>query len=158
MREFEAGVWAFREVRMFLKLCWWVLLASVRPTPTTNVRFYAAGPMRGYHKFNFQAFDAMAEELRRNGFTVINPADLDRAMGFNGDDSIEVTQWFIRKAFLRDLLAVLSCDALVVLPGWERSAGACVEVGLAIVLGLKVYNTYGQELTGEKITGTVGPA
>ena len=44
---------------------------------------YVAGPMRGKKFFNFPAFDDAKEDLESQGFSVISPADLDRAVGFD---------------------------------------------------------------------------
>lgn len=38
------------------------------------------------------------------------------------------------------------CDEVVVLPGWERSEGTCLEVEAALVCGLPVYDTSGAEV------------
>ena len=38
---------------------------------------YIAGPMRGIEDFNFPAFDRQEELLKKQGWVVINPAELD---------------------------------------------------------------------------------
>ena len=52
-------------------------LHSDRDKPLT---VYIAGPMRGYPRFNFDAFDAAAEMLQ-DTCDVISPAQLDRDIG-----------------------------------------------------------------------------
>ena len=42
---------------------------------------YIAGPMRGIEDFNFPAFDRQEELLEKQGWRVINPAELDRQNG-----------------------------------------------------------------------------
>ena len=39
---------------------------------------YLAGPMRGYKDYNFPAFDAARDQLVKEGWRVISPADIDR--------------------------------------------------------------------------------
>lgn len=97
--------------------------------------YYLAGPMRGVPSFNFPAFDAAAEDMRSRGLRVVSPAELDRAHGFNPDTDPEDT---LAVYMARDLPHVCEADGVVVLPGWEGSEGAGVEVGLARVLGKPV--------------------
>lgn len=85
------------------------------------MRTYLCGPMRHRVLFNFPAFDAAATDLRAQGWHVISPADLDRAAGF-------------------DLEALLSCEAIHLLPGWEASKGANAELAVAHWIGLKVFD------------------
>ena len=95
---------------------------------------YVAGPMTGIEDFNFPAFAAAAERLKLNGYEVINPADND-----NGDPEQAAqsgTPWedYMRK----DLADVLEADAVAVLPGWQRSRGASLEVTVATALGVPI--------------------
>lgn len=93
-------------------------------------RIYIAGPMTGLPELNYPAFTAAAKAWREAGWTVLNPAE-----NFAVDDKHPYAD-FIR----RDLLDVLVCDALAVLPGWENSKGASLEHHVATVLGLPIYN------------------
>ncbi len=101
------------------------------------MRVYIAGPMTGIPNWNFPAFDAAAKFLRDCGYTVVNPADLDREAGFN-ESQAGVGQEFLRQAMSRDLAAICECDGIAVLHGWQRSMGACIEVALASRLGLRI--------------------
>ena len=44
--------------------------------PSTHT-LYLAGPMRGYPRFNFDAFDKARHALRLRGYAVLCPAELD---------------------------------------------------------------------------------
>jgi hypothetical protein len=101
------------------------------------MRIYIAGPMRSIEFYNFPAFDAAAERLRAAGHDPVNPADLDRAVGVN-EHTEPLPEGFLRGAMKRDLSAICDCDAIALLPGWERSAGVKVELTLARFLGLQV--------------------
>lgn len=99
---------------------------------------YIAGPMSGYKDFNFPEFDKYAEEWREQGWIVINPADLDRASGFNQEE--EITQQHKREFMDRDCNAIIhACDAVFFMRGWENSKGARVEHALAVFLDLERY-------------------
>lgn len=95
--------------------------------------------MTGLPLFNFPAFDEAADRLAALGHDVINPAQLDRDVGFDPSESETVSKEFLRDALRRDLTALCDADAIAMLPGWERSGGARVEWALATHLGLDVY-------------------
>lgn len=111
--------------------------------PSTGDRAaYIAGPMTGIVEWNFAAFDEARDALRRDGWNVISPADLDRADGFRPDGMAgteELSQQQKRRFARNDIGALLVVDAVFVLPGWERSAGATHEVQIAGWLGLPIY-------------------
>lgn len=88
---------------------------------------YVAGPMTGLPELNFPAFHAAAAKLRADGHEVINPAELcpDKEM-----------PW--RECMKRDIAALVQCDAIYLLPGWENSKGATLEHHIADRLGLVV--------------------
>jgi len=97
------------------------------------VKLYLAGPMRGYPDNNAAAFHAAAFVLRDMGHTVWSPAEHDKALA---DDADALD---IRRTFVRDLTALLECDAVVLLDGWPGSHGACLERHAADVCGVPVY-------------------
>ncbi|MCC6425666.1 MAG: DUF4406 domain-containing protein [Phycisphaerales bacterium] len=108
-------------------------------------RFYLSGPMRGYPKFNFPAFDAAAMAGRAKGYKVMSPADMDRELGHTENDTLEEinTPANQRRFAGRDCAALLALEAekgdgIALLPGWERSTGAVAELALARWLGLRV--------------------
>ena len=110
----------------------------------SSYKVYVAGPMRGIKDFNFPAFDEASAYLRRLGATVVNPADHDREMGFEGigmtgHEPLTDREDFDLKATLKwDLEQVADSDAVAVLEGWENSSGAKAEVALAHALGVPV--------------------
>lgn len=109
---------------------------------------YIAGPMRGIAFFNYPMFDRVAKELREAGNEVISPADEDRKQdGFDpvanpayhtADNCIFPEEMDFGKTVRRCLDAVLRCDEIVLLPGWEASNGAVAELTLAMWLGKRV--------------------
>jgi hypothetical protein len=100
-------------------------------------RVYVAGPMSGYKNWNFEAFDAAAADLRSRGYEAINPVDLDREVGFDPATS-SPEDFDLPAAIRRDIEALLSCQAIVMLPGHENSKGATAERHVAHWGGLDV--------------------
>lgn len=91
------------------------------------MRVYIAGPMSGIQALNFPAFHAAAARLRAEGFDVVNPAEInpDPAAGW--------------EACMRaDIAQLITCDAIALLPGWQRSRGATLEHHIATALGLAI--------------------
>lgn len=115
---------------------------------------YIAGPMRGYPRWNFDAFDRAAEEFRNNGWIAVSPADIDRALGFDPDGpDDQVSDEFLKKAILRDIEVVLDCDAIVLLPGWEESSGVAIELAAAKMMRLEVIHYKQEEPPKSRIDG-----
>ena len=90
-------------------------------------RVYISGPMSGLPEHNFPAFNAEAAQLRSLGYEVINPVDI------NGDSS---TPW--EECLRRDLIELLGCDILALLPGWQISKGAQLELHVAHRVGMPI--------------------
>ena len=90
-------------------------------------RIYISGPMTGHLELNFPMFNAEAARLRALGYDVVNPAELNP----NPD-----AQW--HDCMRNDLKALLDCDTLVLLDGWERSSGAHLEMHVAHRVGIEI--------------------
>ena len=91
-------------------------------------RIYISGPITGYRNLNRPAFSQAANELTAVGLTPVNPFDLIEAAD-------HLTWVDYMKA---DLAALLACDGVATLPGWQESRGARVEVELAHALQMPV--------------------
>jgi len=103
---------------------------------------YIAGPMTGYPEFNRHAFDEAEDLLKTTtGYTVINPISLDFEGGLDctGKSGYELRS---REEMLviikRDLDAILGCQMMLMLEGWEKSTGARAEHAVAVWLGIAI--------------------
>lgn len=106
-------------------------------------RIYLSGPMTGLPNFNYPRFHLEAARLRALGYEVVNPAELNEPA-----DS--------RAACMRrDIQALMTCDAVAMLPGWTSSHGAtlehacAVQCGMEVVLASKILSPH-QELGAER--------
>lgn len=94
---------------------------------TDETRIYVAGPMTGLPEFNYPAFRTATEELLARGYDVEDPSRNENPTP--GD----------YHGWLRAGLAqLIRCDAVALLPGWEESGGARLEVNVAATLGMRV--------------------
>lgn len=98
---------------------------------------YLAGPMSGHPLYNYPAFEAAARALREAGHAVISPHELELAQGFKPADSFPDSAY--AAAMRRSIAALLEADAVVMLPGWESSRGACLEHAIATALGIPIH-------------------
>jgi hypothetical protein len=102
--------------------------------------------MRGYAHYNFPAFDLAAAEMRREGWHVVSPADIDRLFEPWPDkyppEDFEPTVDDFKRFIRRDLNFLLELspetDGIYMLSGWEKSKGAVLELAMAEFIGLKV--------------------
>ncbi|QNO12689.1 nucleoside deoxyribosyltransferase [Arthrobacter phage Snek] len=101
------------------------------------MRLYLAGPMTGYPRWNFDAFERGASALRSAGFEVVCPAEADLAEGFDPDAPAELfTREHLIAALRRDVELVLESDGVALLDGWRQSKGALAERSLARAAGI----------------------
>lgn len=89
------------------------------------MKTYIAGPMSGYPEFNRLTFEAEAKRQAEQGHVVLSPHILP-----DGLSQAEYMQI--------DLQMVMVAERIVMLPGWEKSAGARAEHALAVKLGYEV--------------------
>lgn len=91
-------------------------------------RLYLSGPMTGLPQFNYPAFTEAAVRLRLQGYVVVSPVKVSGPPG---------REWH---EYLRaDIKALVDCDGIALMPGWETSAGAHLELHIAHRLGMSVH-------------------
>lgn len=116
---------------------------------STQVRkVYVAGPMTGIPQFNIPAFERMTQRLRDADYEVVSPVERDspavqeaaRASvdGKLVNDQIAGETW--GQILARDVTIVADeVQGIVVLPGWNKSKGARLEVFVALLCKKPVY-------------------
>lgn len=89
-------------------------------------RAFISGPMTGRPEFNYPLFNRVATSLRRQNFDVENPAENPLCATWGEYMRLSIRQ-------------MLTCDFIVMLPGWWRSRGARIEWLIAKMVGIPVY-------------------
>lgn len=93
-----------------------------------------------------QRFHDAEASLRSRGHEVINPLTVETDTcpgecnpdGHVGQEGVPTHSW---ACFMRhDIRALLLCDTIALLPGWETSPGARLEVRIARELGMAELN------------------
>jgi hypothetical protein len=102
---------------------------------------YISGKITGLDKAVYERnFARAAELIRAAGKEPVNPVEIElvncggvEVCGGEG----EIHHW--RCYMKHDLIALLNCDSIVVLPNWLDSKGACLEFKLADDVGMPSY-------------------
>ena len=137
----EGGVVYVDLVRFYETKLWEVKMTKV----------YIAGKISAYGSEmlnNMTAFYHMEDKLRRNGFAPFNPAS-DFLVGIMfGDYSYDMY-------FKPNLAWIEAADCIIMLDGWETSAGALREHQIAKDLGKRIFLSYDKLVDWEKkLTGS----
>jgi len=85
---------------------------------------YLSGPMTGVIDLNRPAFAKAAKALRKKGYSVISPPELDK--------NEPQRSW--EGCLRRDISHLMKCKSIATLPRWKKSKGATLEVYIAKAL------------------------
>lgn len=97
-----------------------------------NKKIYIAGPMSGLADYNYPAFDYAEGVLCDMDLDVVNPARLGRELLKNNHHPSYAD-------YLRvGITALINCNVVVLLPGWEKSNGAKLEKLIAENLEMQI--------------------
>ena len=99
------------------------------------MRFYLSGPITGKPDNNRTEFANAAADLRWLGHTVISPLELDQK-------SKKDMTWGAYLGRDIQILADSKLDGIVLLPGWEKSNGARLELFASMLLKLLTAEYY----------------
>lgn len=93
--------------------------------------YYLSGPISGDVEGNLIKFRWATENLREAGYSIVSPVEVCEQAGLD-----EPWDWYMR----RDIEAMLDdkVRGIIMLPGWEDSKGAKVEMNLAVALGFVI--------------------
>lgn len=106
-------------------------------------RIYIAGPMRGYDDLNYSAFYFAADVIKndpelRDVWRVCNPAEIGKDFSSLTHD-LSLSPDLLKRLMEFELAVVKSCDAILLLRGWEKSEGARAELRVALDNNLEIY-------------------
>lgn len=108
---------------------------------------YVAGPMTGIKDFNYPAFHLAVRELNHIRIRAVSAAHDDTGAPVHPPTPVDAKpyDYYLRYALQR----LLECDEIVLLPGWESSHGASIEVNVARALGMPI-TELGHRINGMK--------
>lgn len=107
------------------------------------MRVYIAGPMTGHPDYNRDGFEKGVAFCEEQGWIAINPWGVNAlhedkcpaGPKFTYENETHPWECWL-KASLRQML---TCQEILMLPGWEQSRGASIEHHLAESVGMRVW-------------------
>lgn len=113
------------------------------------MKVYLAGPMAGIPEFNYPAFNRVAALWRNHAKDeIVSPAELDGSAVGTPEQiqrgEVSFSSWV--NFIARDLPILATCDALVMLRGWENSYGARIEAMAGLKMGKRFFGEDGRDL------------
>lgn len=120
------------------------LVAPAGSTGPAKLRCYIAGPMSGLRDFNREAFEEGVIWARSVGYEPVSPWALVRPDHPGECPSGEA---YLHRGlshpyacwFRAALKLLVTCDCIMMLPGWRRSVGAKLEWEAAEKMGMQTY-------------------
>jgi hypothetical protein len=92
------------------------------------MKIYISGPISNVPDGNFEAFKEAEKTITKKGHTAINPHTVcSRITGSWAD--------YMRA----DIKAMMDADAILMLPDWDKSRGAALEMQLAMQLNIHIF-------------------
>lgn len=104
-------------------------------------KIYIAGPMTGLPGFNYAAFGKAAAKLRAEGiWEVVSPAEIGNQYG--APETINADPKLLAAVVAAETHALAKCEAIYLLPCWNKSVGARRELAQAIENGAEIVLDY----------------
>lgn len=105
-----------------------------------GMRVYISGPIKGYRLYERkETFRRVQRELVQSGLVGVNPFENGLPDHFDDEEHLRA-----------DLRMLLDCHGILMLDGWEKSAGARLELLVACQCGLDVIMDGDTIVTGEE--------
>ena len=93
------------------------------------MKLYVSGPISGRSKLeSYTEFRRITDKLREMGHDVVNPREISD-WGLSWETYMEIASRILESGEI---------DGMILLPGWERSKGSCIEKTWADAHGIHV--------------------
>lgn len=99
------------------------------------IRVFLSGPMTGIKDYNFPLFNHVAEVFRKCGYEVVNPVDICKKYK---KERVLSDKSVFDAMIAEQQESERTCNALVLLPGWENSKGVRLELKTAIEQNMRI--------------------
>lgn len=123
------------------------------------MKYYLAGPMTGYKKFNFPLFVSVTKGLRRIGYDITSPVETDepdmQEIAWKSEDGTHDEQFKETwgQVLAKDVLLIADeMESIILLPHWNKSKGARLEVFVAVLCGYPIYTVNPETLNMRMIS------
>ena len=110
------------------------------------MKYYLAGPMTGYPQFNFPMFKSVTAGLRKIGYEIVSPLETDepemQEIAWKSTDGAHDAQFTETwgEVLAKDVILIADeIEGIILLPKWNKSKGARLEVFVALMCGHPVW-------------------
>ena len=122
------------------------------------MKYYLAGPMTGYKKFNFPLFTKVTKGLRRIGYDITSPVETDEPdmqeiawKSETGEHDAKFNETW-GQVLAKDVLLIADeMESIILLPHWNKSKGARLEVFVAVLCQYPIYTVNPETLNMRRI-------
>ena len=97
----------------------------------TEMKWYLAGPMSGIPESNYPAFRDACVRLRAWGYEIVSPHE-------TWPHSEHADEEAYLELLRHDAETMLTCQGIILLPGWTKSRGARFEFHIALTLDMTI--------------------
>lgn len=101
-----------------------------------SMKVYVSGKMRGVYNYNRGQFYRWARKLKELGFDAVNPMDIGDSIAT--PEEIDASPELLKRVLAADIAALMKCDAIFMLRGWETSEGARRELKVALDMNIPI--------------------
>ena len=99
------------------------------------IRVFISGPMTGIEDYNFPLFNHVAEVFSKCGYEVVNPVDICKKYK---KERVLSDKTVFEAMIAEQQESERTCNAIVLLPGWEYSKGVRLELKTAIEQNMRI--------------------
>lgn len=101
-------------------------------------RYYISGPMTGIPEYNYPMSELVTKELRAKGYIIVTPTEVGNAL--EAEYGVERYALSYPEYIKANVIALLDCASIILLPGWRDSTGAKLELHIAQTMKMTVWN------------------
>ena len=99
-------------------------------------KVFLSGPMTGYPGYNFQRFNLAEKQLADAGIECVNPVHICKKYK---EEHVLADKAIFDKMITEQQEAERTCDAILLLDGWQMSKGVRLELKTALEMGMQIF-------------------
>jgi len=104
------------------------------------MKIYISGSITGDANY-IKTFEEAEAVLKEGGYEVVNPVTVGRLLLLRYPELKNLSKKDLYKAYMReDIEALLECDAIYMIPGWQNSPGATFELTVSNMCGIRRFS------------------
>jgi len=111
-------------------------------------KIFISGPMTGYPDFNFPRFNLAVQQLKEAGIDCVNPVDICRKYK---KERVLADKTVFDQMIADQQKEEKTCDAILLLDGWEKSKGVRLELKTALDLDFPIYLEEDLDICGGRL-------